>query len=136
MTSRTIEALQALAERGATEGERQAAANALADRGAPISPAVDIAALARKVYYFGAWAAPGHYLFSPGGYSGGRSVGPWRLEEIDGMLTPHRGGSNSVFFAPGIHDRATMLAVARVAFPQVVARILAYDDSVNGGHSR
>lgn len=165
MTGRTIEALQALAERGSTEGERRAAAIALAERGANDTPAVDIAALAHRMYYFGAWAAPGHYLFTSSGNSGSRSVGPWRcLGEIDGMLThkrdkthgadeihhrdgwtawalhdysqDHRGGSNSVFFAPGVHDRATMLALARAAFSQVVARILAYDDSVNGGQSR
>lgn len=165
MIDRTIKALQALAERGATEGERRAAENALAGIETVASPAVDIAALAGKAYYFGAWGGPGHYLFSPSGNSGSRSVGPWRrLDEIDGMLTPkrdrahgadaihhrdgwtawamhdysqdHRGGSNSVLFSPGTHDRATMQAIAEVAFPSIVRRILTYDDSVNGGQSR
>ena len=126
---------------------------------------VDVAALADKVLYFGASGGPGHYVFTRRGYSGQRSVGPWRsLGEIDGALTPkhdrthgadaihhredwtawalhdysqdRRGGSNSVFFAPGTHDRAMMLELAKASFPTVVARIEAHDDSVNGGHAR
>lgn len=166
MSTRKIEALRALAERPGTEGERKAAEFALGVQEAKESASIDVAELADKVMYFGAVGGPGHYMFTRRGQTSQRSVGPWRsLADIDGALTPdddrthgadaihhldgwtawamhdysqdRRGGSNSVFFAPGTHDREAMRSLAVEAFPTIVARIEAHDDSlVSGGQAR
>ena len=44
-----------------------------------------------KMYYFGPWDRPGHYLHDEHGYSRGRAEGamPWTLGQMDGDLQPH-----------------------------------------------
>lgn len=103
-----------------------------------------------KVLYFGCIREVGHYLYdTKWTRSLDFSVVPW--DEIDGKLCPQettdqgaselhqkegwtalafwdysidkRPGSNSVFFAEGLHTFAEMCQISREHFPQVYERI-------------
>ncbi len=103
-----------------------------------------------RIYYFGCWDRPGHFLYDHKGKNIGFSVGglPWR--RIDGNLCPtdtrkegivkinhkkgwtaaafwdysidHRGGCNSVFFFEDLLDFDEIIMEFKKTFPKIYNR--------------
>jgi hypothetical protein len=40
-----------------------------------------------KIFYFGAWGGPGHYIWAPFGETA-RKAGPWTDRDLDALTCP------------------------------------------------
>ena len=103
-----------------------------------------------RVYYFGCWDRPGHYLVTPNGETISYYTNDIPWVEKDGPLCPedtrkegivkihhkdgwtaaafwdnsidHRSGSNSVLFVEGILDITDIISTFKESFPQIYKR--------------
>jgi hypothetical protein len=98
-----------------------------------------------RLYYFGCWDGPGHYLHAPGGREV-RTAGPfsppmlddkftlpgavclvhtlgWTILAIQDFTIDQRPGSNAAFLSFGCLTADEVWTLARQLFPAIVARL-------------